>query len=490
MKPVAVHLKPKTSLKGDVSAQVVMFFLWRIATGVSSILLALHLSATEVGLIGTAWGYVSFAQFLTDLGFNTVLVREAASADNARRRVLIWTSLRSRASLAALIATVVLTASFFVRDAQMVFLLRTLVFPAMIATMLFTWTEGVMVATERVSIAALYSVIWAAGNVTATVIVIVTNTGLLEYTILQLISAWTVVLGGLWWVMRDYPFTQKHDSSMQRSVIAFGIAGFLTNFVQSLPNFILPNFMSYANIGAYQQGYKIPQVLLAIPNGVAKAYFTRMCKAWETDRQEHTKLILGSLRLGSLIGGVIGVGLCTVAPELIYLLFKNKWPPATNTMLAITAFVPWIIMIATPLGDALSSSSRYALRTQLLTVQVVTALIAYLTLPRYYGIVGVGISMLLLEAAMLIAYLSVANATIKWKALKIILEQVVLVLAATLLALLVKSVLHWTGMFPLLVALTAAIFGVLVFVCANLLIDKDLREMTLGRILKQPRNGS
>jgi O-antigen/teichoic acid export membrane protein len=490
MKPIAIHVKPKSTLKGDISAQVVMFFLWRIATGVSSILLARHLSATAVGLLNAAWSYVSFAQYLTDLGFNTVLVREAANADNARRRVLVWTSLRSRASLAAVISASVLTISFFVREPQMVFLLRTLVFPALIATMLFTWTEGVMVATERVSTAALYSVIWAAGNVIATVIIIVTNKGLVEYTFLQLISAWTVALGGVWWVIRTYPYTRTHDSSMQRSVVAFGIGGFMTSFVQNLPGLVLPGFvMTYANFGAFTQGYKVPQILLAIPNGIAKAFYTRLCKAWETDRQEHTKLVLGSLRFGSLVGGIIGVGLCTIAPELVQFLWPDKWPAATNTTLAITAFVPWVIMIATPLGDALSSSNRYVLRTQLLSVQVVTALIAYLILPRYFGIVGVGVSVLLLEAVMLVVYLIVADPVFKWKALRTILEQMVLVFGATLLALFFKSGLQFAHVPALLTALMAGMFGGLVFVCTNLIVDRDLRETVLskvgGKILKR-----
>jgi O-antigen/teichoic acid export membrane protein len=480
-------VKPKSSLAGDVSAQVWIQFLLRVTTGVTSILLARHLSQTDNGLLGTAWQYATFAQFLTDLGFNTVLVREAAGANEARRRTLIWTSLRLRMSLAIAIAVLVLAASFVVQDQHMVFLLRALVFPIMIASMLFTWAEGVMVAIERVSAAAFYSLIWAGGNVLATLIVILTNGSLLEYTVLQLISAWTLALAGLWWVQREYAYTKAHDPSLQRSVAAFGIAGLLTSLVQSMPSFILPlpGMMSFASIGAYQQGYKIPQVLLAIPNGMAKAYFTRLCKAWETNLEEHTNLVLGSLRVGSLIGGVIGIGLCAVAPELIHLLFNNKWPPETNTMLAITAFVPWVMMVATPLGDALSSSSRFALRTKLLTVQVVTALLAYLILPRIFGIVGVGISIVLLEVVMLVVYLIVADLRFKWKALRAILEQTTLVVLATVAALLLKSYLFSGHMLPLLAAFTAAVFGALVFVCANLAVDKELREMTLGKFLKR-----
>jgi O-antigen/teichoic acid export membrane protein len=485
MKPIAIHVRPKSSLTRDVTSQVWIQFLLKVTLGVSSILLARHLSATDNGLLGTAWQYVSFAQFLTDLGFNTVLVREAAAADDARRRILVWTSLRSRTTLAVGIALLVLLASFFVRNAELVFLLRALVFPIMIATMLFTWAEGVMVATERVSLAARFSLIWACGNILATLIVIVTKTGLPQYTVLQLISAWSLALGGVLWVKREYAYTKAHDSSMQKSIAAFGIAGLLTNLVQSMPSFILPGMMNFATIGAYQQGYKLPQVLLAIPNGIGKAYYTRMCKAWETNREEHSKLILGSLRFGSLIGGVIGVGLCTVAPELIQLLWPDKWPPATNTTLAITAFVPWMVMIASPLEQALSSSNRFALRTKLLTIQVVAALLAYLILPRYFGIIGVAISVLLLETTMLVVYWIVADPVFKWKALRIILEQVVLVIGATLLALLSKSVLQNTNMVPLLVAFTAGTFGALVFVSANLGIDKDLREMALGKLLKR-----
>ncbi len=497
VKPVAIRMRPKPSLAKDVTSQVWIQFLLKVTLGVSSILLARHLSATDNGLLGTAWQYVGFAQFLTDLGFNTVLVREAAAADDARRRILVWTSLRSRTTLALGIAILVLIASFFVREImhsddikqadldKMAFLLRALVFPIMIANMLFTWAEGVMVATERVSIAARYSLIWACGNIFATLIVLVTNTGLPQYTVLQLISAWTLALAGVWWVQREYAYTKAHDTNMQKSIAAFGIAGVLTNLVQAMPSFLLPGMMSFASIGAYQQGYKLPQVLLAIPNGVGKAYYTRMCKAWETNRQEHTKLILSSLRFGSLIGGIIGVGLCTVAPELIQLLWPNKWPPATDTTLAVTAFVPFVIMIASPLDQALSSSNRYALRTKLLFIQVVAAVIAYLTLPRQYGIVGVGVSVLLLEVIMLVVYFIVADPIFKWKAFRTILEQIGLVTAATLLALLVKPMLQSSGPMHLLGAFIAALFGVLVFVCANLVIDKELRQTVLGKVFKR-----
>jgi O-antigen/teichoic acid export membrane protein len=480
-KSVAIRMRSKPSLAKDVTSQVWIQFLLKVTLGVSSILLARHLSATDNGLLGTAWQYVSFAQFLTDMGFNTVLVREASAADDARRRILVWTSLRSRSTLAVGIAMLVLIASFFVQNAELVFLLRALVFPMMIANMLFTWAEGVMVATERVSLAARFSLIWACGNILATVIVLLTNTGLPVYTLLQLVCAWTLALGGVLWVKREYAYTNAHDSSMQKSVAAFGIAGVLSNLVQSMPSFILPGMMNFATIGAFQQGYKIPQVLLAIPGGVAKAYFTRMCKAWETDREEHTKLILSGLRFGSLIGGVIGVSLCAIAPELIHLLFGDKWPVTTNATLAITAFVPWVIMIASPLEQALSSSNRFALRTKLLTIQVVAALLAYLILPRHFGIVGVAISVLLLEVIMLVVYWIVADPVFKWKALRTILEQVVLVFGSTLLALFLKSVLQ-SHLLPLLTAFTAGTFGALVFVSANLIIDQELRGMALDKI--------
>ena len=149
-------MKPKSSLAGDVSAQVWIQFLLRVTTGVTSILLARHLSQTDNGLLGTAWQYATFAQFLTDLGFNTVLVREAAGANEARRRTLIWTSLRLRMSLAIAIAVLVLVASFVVQNPQMVFLLRFLVFPIMIVTVFIycavCWFTPALIALENVGI--------------------------------------------------------------------------------------------------------------------------------------------------------------------------------------------------------------------------------------------------------------------------------------------------------------------------------------------------
>ena len=106
-------------------------------------------------------------------------------------------------------------------------------------------------------------------------------------------------------------------------------------------------------------------------------------------------------------------------------------------------------------------------------------------MPRQYGIVGVGVSVLLLEVIMLVVYFIVADPIFKWKAFRTILEQIGLVTAATLLALLVKPMLQSSGPMHLLGAFIAALFGVLVFVCANLVIDKELRQTVLGKVFKR-----
>jgi uncharacterized membrane protein len=86
--------------------------------------------------------------------------------------------------------------------------------------------------------------------------------------------------------------------------------------------------------------------------------------------------------------------------------------------------------------------------------------------------------------------LVVADPVFKWKALRAILEQVGLMVVATLLALLLKSSLQATNMMPLLIAFTAGTFGALVFMLANLFVDKNLRGMvsdTVGGLILKRR---
>ena len=479
----------RSSLAKDASSQVIIQFLLKLASGATSILLVRHLSEHNNGLLNIAWGFVGFAGYLTDLGFNAILVREAANADEERRRHLAWSSFRSRIGLSVVATLGVLIASFIIQDPELAFLLRGMVVPILIANVMFTWTEGVMIATERISLAARYALFWTLGNVAATLLTLATNQGLAGYAVLQLIATWTIGLLSVSWVLRQYPYSTQHDPAVFKGLAAFGAAGILTSLVDRLPAWAPtpPLGVTFADNGAFGAGNKIPSVLIVLPFGIAKAFFTRMCQAWETDLERHAQLVLTSIRTGSVLGSLVAVGLCVTAPELVHLFWSNKsepWQATAILALAVTGCIPWLQTMSLPLGDALASSSQYMLRTRILAVYAVVAGIAYVGLIALYGITGAVAAAVAIEAFLLGAYLFVTRTGLRARAAKLITRQIALLAVGLIAAFLVKPYLHF-GWIALADSVAAALVGVIVYLMAVITLDTEIRSVINSRLLKR-----
>ena len=479
----------RTSLAKDASSQVIIQFLLKVAAGATSILLVNHLNEHNNGLLNIAWGFVNFAGYLTDLGFNAILVREAANASEERRRHLVWTSFRSRIGLSLAVVVIALLGSFAVQDPELVLLLRGMVVPILVSNVLFTWTEGVMIATERVSLAARYALIWTLGNVVATLLTLVTNQGLMGYALLQLVCTWTVGLFSVSWVLRQYPYSTQHDNSVYKGLAAFGAAGFLTSIVDRIPTFALIPLLgvTIAQNGAYGAGNKIPAVLIVLPFGIAKAFFTRMCQAWETDLERHKALVLTSIRTGSLLGSLVALGLCVTAPELVGLFWGEKsgpWQEVATLTLALTGCIPWLQTMSLPLGDALASSAQYALRTRILAVYAVVAALTFVAAILWGGVHGAAVAAVLIEAFLLGAYLFVARPGLRGQAAALITGRVLMLAVALAVAFLLKPYVH-LGLWPLADATLAAAVGVAAYLGAVLLFDTDVRTLVNSRLFKR-----
>jgi O-antigen/teichoic acid export membrane protein len=220
-----------------------------------------------------------------------------------------------------------------------------------------------------------------------------------------------------------------------------------------------------------------------LPFGIAKAFFTRMCQAWENDRAQHTRLVLTSMRIGSAIGACIAIGLCVTAHELIAFLWPGKWPVETAITLSITAFLPWLQTMSLPLGDALASSSQYALRTRILALYAVVALLVFVLLTHWYGLVGTATAAVGIEVILLGAYLLVARSGLRRRAATLIARQVVLLALGIAVGLVLKPFLPvWM---PLVNAGLAAGLGALAYLGALLLLDQDIRTMVHSKVLRR-----
>jgi O-antigen/teichoic acid export membrane protein len=484
-------LEPKpSSISRDVSAQVLAQLLAHVLIGISVVLLVRHFSPHDNGLLNVAWGLTSLATFLTDLGLNIGLIRSASSASPERRRDLIWTSFRLRAMLVLGVTVLGLIATFILPiDPELKLLLRVLVLPMTAITMLLNWVDAVMVACERIELSARFTFVWNIAHIGATILTPIMDGNLVTYALLHAALTSSVSVLGLIWVWRNYTYSPRHDRGVLEGLPALGGGEFLTNIVDYIPSFTLvPPMMSFASHGAFGAGEKIPRSLFFLPFGLGKAFFTRMCQAWpnqgefqQLDQNElerriarHDALVLGSIRVGAIIGGVFGIGLFVTAPELIQFLWPDKWPPETAVTLAIIGFVPFVKTIGYPLLSAFASTRQYGLRVRALGVYAISAVLAFVILPRAYGVTGAALGATASELALLAASLLLTRASLRSQVLGLSSRFVLPIIAGVLLAVLVKP--FWQpDIHPLFDACLPAGLGAMVFLIGFLILDAESR---------------
>jgi O-antigen/teichoic acid export membrane protein len=404
-------------------------------------------------------------------------------------------------TMLGLIATFVLPT-----DPELKILLYVLVLPMTAVTMLLNWVDAVMVACERIELSARFTFIWNIAHIGATILTPIMRGNLVTYALLHAALTSSVSVLGLIWVWRTYKYSPRHDRGVLEGLPALGGGEFLTNIVDYIPSFTLvPPVMSFASHGAFGAGEKIPRSLFFLPFGLGKAFFTRMCQAWpnevefnqleqnELERRvaRHDTLVLGSIRVGAIIGGIFGIGLFVTAPELIQFLWPDKWPPETAVTLTIIGFVPFVKTVGFPLLNAFASSRQYTLRTRALAVYALSAVTAFVVLPQAYGVTGAALAATACELALLITSLLLTRATLRSQVIGLGSRFVLPVIAGVLLAALVKP--WWQpNIHPLFDACLPAGLGALVFLSGFLILDAESRwavqQLWAGRTKPKPES--
>jgi O-antigen/teichoic acid export membrane protein len=482
--------KKRASLAGDVSSQLAVQLLMRLVTGVTAIFFYRHISPADLGLLSTALAFAGFANYFTDMGFNPVLVREAAAADFERRRKLVWTSIRSRLVLTALVTSIAFVAVGLIsRDPQLVFLVRVLLILTALSAMVINWVEGAMQGTEHVALAGYLRLTHASAQSLATLAVVVVGGGLTQYVIFQGVANWAIVLVSLVWILRQFPYTSHGDRSVLNGIGAFSAAGVYITFAgQLLPYGVIEqlNLLSKTLVGEYRAGATLPIMLYAIPGGIAAGMYTRMCRAWQEDHLEHTRLVLRAQQLGGVLAGLAAVGFSVGAPSVIGILFGGKYGETTIFTLSVMALVPLVQALSLPLGDAMGSSSQFGTRTWLLLVYVLFGIALCAVLPRFWGVHGTALCSIGIETILLGLYFAFTRADLRVQAARTIGVQLALALSSIVVGMIVRAPLETAvGVIP--GGLIAAVVAALVYSASIIAVNQEVRDLARGLVRKVAR---
>jgi O-antigen/teichoic acid export membrane protein len=385
---------PATGLRrtavGSVAWQGLSYISGKILVLVSTVILARLLVPEDFGLVGLALVFITYAEILTDLGAAEALVFLEARDDyndGALTISLLW----SVALTIVAVVTAPAVAAFF-RSPEVEPLLRVLSLSLLLGGIAevpdallrknFQFRKRLMADLCRNVGQGAISIILAVAGLGAWAIV------------------WGYVAGGLLWSVvawslvsyRPSPRPWKHLRDVARPLLNFGVpavgSAFLLVLVFNIDYLIVGRRLGPAQLGFYTLAFRIPQTLIIYVFYALSSVAFPMFSVVRKDAGSLKRGYLTSVRLQSTYGAAVGVGIATVAPLLVPVLFGAKWKPAIVPLEAIALYAVFRAF-GTGAGDVYKAIGRPRLSLYLALVRLGVLAPALWFVSQPFGIDGV-----------------------------------------------------------------------------------------------------
>lgn len=325
---------------GGVAWQGLSYIGGKLLVLATTIVLARLLSPRDFGVVGLALVFVAYAEVVTDLGVAQALIylpegREAN--DTALTVTLLFSSLLVGAAMLAAPAV----AGFFRRPDV------TPLFRVLSLSLLIGGAGQVPDALLRKNLLfrrrLVADLVRACGQGIVSIVLAAAGAG-----------PWSIALGylaggllwaGVAWALVPYrprPGFWRVRWTRARPLLSYGTAAagnaLLLSLVFDVDYLIVGRKLGASSLGYYTLGFRIPEMVIInvfyVLSAVAFPLFSRA-------RQDMSRLrrgYLATIRLQSVYGVAAGVGLATVAPMFVHVVFGPKWSPSIVPLQALALY--------------------------------------------------------------------------------------------------------------------------------------------------------
>jgi lipopolysaccharide exporter len=321
--------------------QAISFGLGRALTLVATVVLARLLTPAEFGLVGLALVFVTFAEYLTDLGVAQALVyfeRDERLQDAALALCTLAGGVLAGAGLLAAPAI----ADFF-GAGEVEPMVRVLS-----AALLLSALRQVPVALLRreLSFRRLFATELARTLVQGAVSIVLAATGAGAWAIVWGYVAGAAACSVVAWALADYRpglrFMGALSAPPARRLLGYGgpaaAQALLAALIFDVDYLIVGSVLGAEALGTYTLAFRLPQVVIigvfAVLSAVAFPMFSRA----RADPARLKRGYLTSVRLQSAYGVAAGIGLCMVAPMVVPVLFGPRWSAAVVPLEALALY--------------------------------------------------------------------------------------------------------------------------------------------------------
>lgn len=360
--------------------------LTRGATLVSTLVLARLLLPADFGLFAVGLLVVNYLDRVKDAGVGAALIYRREK----------WTDLAPTALSISVVTAVALAATTFALaplagvffDDRAVGIVRALALVLLVS--------GLMIVPEsrlhrdldfrrRVLPETLTAVVKAA----ASIALAVAGYGVWSLVWGQLIG--TVLLAVLYWLLCGWRPRFAWHREYSRLLLAYGLpsalVAVLASIIDNIDYVVIGGLLSTSDLGYYVLAYRLPELSVTAICIVAGQVFFPWFSRLQDDVPALRATYLRAVRYVSLVTFPIGIGLAVVAPEVVRVLYSDRWD-ASIPLLRLLALFSLVYSMGFHAGEVYKSTGRPGILNTMAVLKVVL-LVPVLAWAAQYGIVAV-----------------------------------------------------------------------------------------------------
>jgi lipopolysaccharide exporter len=391
---------PERAVRGVFWAYAT-FGLERLTNFAVSLILARALLPAEFGLIAFALLLVGFAEIIRDLGVRDALVWAPEPIEPAAD-TCFWLSVGLGLLLAGTLLLSAPLAALMIGDPEAASALKVMAVVPLIGSLGLTHEALLM---RRLDFRSRYAGDLAAALAKAVVAIglVIAGSGVWALVTAQICSA-VVRTASRWVLLRWRPRLRFTPADMRR-LLGYGLplyaAVLLDALAERVDQLVIAGLLGPVQLGYYYLAVRVCEMTLTGFNVVLTRVAFPSFVSLRDDRAALLGGVEAAMRFTSYILIPAAVGIALVSPEIVSVLFGERWLPAAP-ILSILAMAALVYALLWPIGDMVKAVGRTGLFSVVAALNLV-AILACVTLFAKVGQSGVAVAFGFLAAAILSA---------------------------------------------------------------------------------------
>lgn len=453
----------------------ITFALSKGVTFIATLILARLLTPNEFGLLALGLIALGFLDTFSSMGVENVIIYKQENIEhNSNVAFTLGLIINSTLSITTfLIAPFV---AIFFNDPRVTEILRVL------SVIFVIWGIGnIHAARLKKELRFRQTLLPELGKSMAKAIVSI-GMAWLGYGVWSLVwgqIAANVAASSLYWLVYHWRPRLSLDLDTSRELLGYSSQTVLTALmgviVSNLDYLIVGKRLGSENLGYYTMAFRVPELLIINTCYiVSNALFPAYSKV-QNDLRMLQKGFLITLRYIALYTVPVGVGIIIVTPELINVVFGDRWIPAIPVMQAIS-FYAVIYSLSFNAGDIYKATGRPDIMNKLGLINLVVA-IPLLWVAAGYDIYKVALAQIVAHSFLTIMRIFVIQRIISLRLADIVSAIQPAVIGTLIMAIAVYILKIWLrGLDPLYQLVLLPVVGCAIYAAAIWFINREVAQ--------------